>query len=251
MINKQILLNWIPASYLISDNFTPEKSLFFLHWWWQDKSSFQKIYKLLDEKNISYIALDFPWFGSSAFPNYDWEITDYVEFTKDFIKRMGLNKPILVWHSFWWRVSIILWSDNDYVNINKLILIWAAWIKSKTNKYRNAITKTWKLFFSIPWLQWIWDKIKLKIWSRDYINSWRLKNIFLNVLNKDLTPLLEKIKYPTLLLRWLNDTETPVADWILMSNTIPNSKIKIFEQWTHFVHDEFPEEIFEEIEKFI
>lgn len=250
METKQVLLDWILTSYLISDNFNLENSLFFLHWWGQSKSSFSKIYKILDEKSISYIALDFPWFGSSAFPDFDWEITDYADFTKDFIKRIWLVKPTLIWHSFWWRVCIILWS-SEYDNINKLVLIWAAWIKQKTNKIRYYISKAWKLFFSIPWLNWIWEKIKNKVWSSDYINSWRLKQIFINTINKDLTPLLQYVKYPTLLLRWLKDTETPVADGILMNNTIDDTKIKIFEHWTHFVHDEFPNEVFEEIEKFI
>lgn len=251
MQNKQVLLNWIITSYLTSDNFSPEKSLFFLHWWGQNKSSFQKIYKLLDEKNISYIALDFPWFGGSSFPSFDWKITDYADFTKDFIKRIWLVKPTLVWHSFWWRVCIILWSSESYENIDKLVLIWAAWIKPRTNKLKSVVTKTWKLFFSIPWLKWIWDKIRSKIWSRDYINSWRLKNIFLNTIKEDLTPLLEKIKFPTLLIRWLKDTETPIADWILMSNVIDDAKLKVYDNWTHFVHVEFPKDIFNDINKFI
>jgi pimeloyl-ACP methyl ester carboxylesterase len=250
MQTKQFLLNWILISYLTSDNFNPEKSLFFLHGWQQDKSSFNKIYKLLDEKDISYIAIDFPWFWWSDFPKFDWTIYDYTEFIEDFIKRIGLVKPTLVWHSFWWRVCIVMWS-SQYENINKLILIWAAWIKPETNKLRHIVTKAWKLVFSIPWLQWIWYAIKSKIWSRDYVNSGRLKNIFLNTINDDLTPLLEKIKYPTLLLRGLDDTETPVADGILMNNTIDDTKIRIFEHWTHFVHDEFPKEITLEIEKFI
>ncbi len=250
MQTKQFLLNWILTSYLTSDNFNPEKSLFFLHGWGQDKSSFNKIYKLLDEKNISYIALDFPWFGASDFPKIDWKISDYAEFIQDFINRIWLIKPTLVWHSFWWRICIILWSSN-YENLDKLVLIWAAGIKPKTNILKYAIAKTWKLFFSIPWLQWIWDKIKSKVWSRDYLNSWNLKQIFLNTINEDLTPYLQYINHKTLLLRWLNDLETPVADWILMNNMIKSSRIKIFEHWTHFLHDELPEEVVEEIEKFI
>lgn len=249
MQTKQILLNWIITSYLISDNFDPKKSLLFLHGRWQSKTSFEKIYKLLDEKHTPYIAFDLPWFWWSDFPKYDWQITDYAEFTEDFIKRIWLIKPVLIWHSFWWRICIIL--GSRYENIDKIVLIWAAWIKPKKNIFKYALSKTWKALFSIPWLQWMWDIIKAKVWSRDYINSWRLKNIFLNAINNDLKSLLPNIKYPTLLLRWLHDTETPVADWIFMSNTIENAKIKIFEHWTHFVHDELPKEVFEEIEKFI
>lgn len=251
MINKQVLLNWILTTYLTSDDFNPEKCLLFLHGRWNDKTSFQEIYKLLDEKKISYIALDFPWFWWSGFPNFDWSVYDYAEFIQDFIKRLELVKPILVWHSFWWRICIILWSAEAYDNIDKLILIWSAWIKPKTSKLKLAIVKTWKTLFSIPWLKWIWNKIKNKIWSSDYINAWRMKNIFLKTINDDLSHLFEKIKYPTLLIRWLNDTETPVADGILMSNTIDNAKLKVYNNWTHFVFQEFPNDVFQDIEKFI
>ncbi|MFA5917815.1 MAG: alpha/beta hydrolase [Candidatus Gracilibacteria bacterium] len=250
MQTKQFLLNGILTSYLTSDNFNPEKSLFFLHGWGQDKSSFNKIYKLLDEKNISYIALDFPGFGASDFPKVDWKISDYAEFTKDFINRIGLVKPVLVGHSFGGRICIILGSSN-YENLDKLVLIGAAGIKPKINILKYAIAKTGKLFFSIPGLQGIGDKIKSKVGSRDYVNSGKLKQIFLNTINEDLTPYLQYINCKTLLLRGLNDTETPVADGILMNNIIKNSRIKIFENGTHFLHDELPEEIVEEIEKFI
>lgn len=251
MQTKQILLNWILTTYLTSDDFNPEKCLLFLHGRWNDKMSFLEIYKLLDEKNISYIAIDFPWFWWSGFPNFDWSVYDYAEFIQDFIKRLELVKPTLIWHSFWWRICIILWSAEAYDNIDKIILIWSAWIKPKINKLKLAIVKTWKTIFSIPWLKWVWDKIKQKIWSRDYLNSWRMKNIFLKTINDDLTHLFEKIKYPTLLIRWLLDSETPVADGILMSNTIDNAKLKIYDNWTHFVHQEFPNDVFQDIEKFL
>ncbi len=249
MQQKQILINWNITSYLCSDNFDPKKSLLFLHGWWQSKLSFEKIYKILDKKNISYIALDFPWFWTSGIPKNNWWVHDYADFTKDFIENLELEKPILVWHSFWWRVCIILgWI---YENLSKIVMIWAAWIKAKTNKLNYLFTKTWKAIFSIPGFKWIWNKIKNKVWSRDYLNAWKLKIIFLNVVNKDLTDLLLYIKFPTLLIRWLKDEETPVADWIKMDKMIKDSKLKIFDKWTHFVFQEFPEEVWEEIEKFI
>lgn len=251
MQNKQCLLNWLITSYITSDNFDNEKSLLFLHWRGQNKLSFEKIYKFLDFKNISYIALDFPWFWSSSFPDFDWQVSDYANFTKNFITKTSLKKPILIWHSFWWRVCLILGSEKDYDNIDKIIMIWWAWIKPKINKLKLYIIKTWKFIFSTPWLKKIWEKIKKNIWSRDYLASWKMKNIFLNAINKDLTNLLQKIKYPTLLLRGEKDTETPLKDWILMNEKIKNSKLKVFENKTHFVHQEIPKEIFEEIDKFI
>lgn len=249
MKNQKIIINWILTSYITSNNFDLQKSILFLHGWGQNKESFEKIYSVFGEKWISYIWLDFPGFWLTDFPPDDWDIYDYANFTKDFIEKIWLKKPVLVWHSFGWRVWLLIWSD--YKNIQKLILIWAAWIKPETNQSRDILTKIWKIVFSLPWLKWVWEKIKSKIWSRDYLNSWRLKQIFLKVINEDLRKYLSQIKIETLLIRWDKDEETPVLDWELMNNLIPNSKLKVFPNATHFVFQELSKEVSKEILDFI
>lgn len=249
MKSNKIILNGILTSYITSPSFDSQKSLLFLHGWWQNAMSFEKIYSNLDKAWISYVWLDFPWFWMSDFPDENWWIKDYANFVKDFITKLWLNKPVLVWHSFWWRVWIIIWSSFE--NMAKIVLIWSAWIKPKVNKLRLILTKLWKIIFSLPWLKSIWNKIKTNISSRDYLNSWKLKQIFLNTINEDLTHLLPKIKYETLLIWWYNDKETPLKDWELMNKLIKDSKLKVFKEWSHFVFQEFSEEITNEILNFI
>lgn len=249
MKTKKIIVNWILISYINSDNFNLQKSILFLHGWGQDKMSFEKIYSILDENWVSYIWLDFPGFWMSDFPASDFSIFDYANFTNDFIDKIWLVKPVLLWHSFWWRICIILWSS--FKNISKIVLIWAAWIKPKVNKIRLIITNIWKIMFSLPWLKWIWNKIKARVWSLDYQNSWKLKQIFLNTINEDLKPLLSKIKYQTFLIRGEKDTETPMQDWEIMNKLIPNSKLKIYVDGTHFVFQENSVSVASEILEFI
>lgn len=249
MNHQKTILNWLSTSYCTSKNISKDGSLLFLHWWWQNYQSFEKIYKILDKNNISYIWLDFPGFGMTDFPKTDFEIFDYANFTRDFIEKLDLKNPTLVGHSFGWRVSIILWAD--YENIDKIVLIWAAWVKLKWSPNRQKIVKIAKIIFSPPGLSKIWEKIKNKFSSRDYLRAWKLKNIFLKVINTDLTEYLPKINKTTLLLRWLQDTETPLSDWELMNKLIPDSNLEIWENWTHFVFQEYPEEIAEKIIEFI
>jgi len=242
MKKKQILINNSCISYCQSEYFDANNCLLFLHWWWQDYNSFSKIYKNLDKfKKTSYIWIDFPGFWWSVLESKNMSIYDYADFTIKFIKKLKLIKPSIIWHSFWWRVNIVLWSNYD--NLNKIILIWAAGIKPKTSLIKKIIVKTWKIIFSIPGLMLIWNILKNKIWSTDYINSGNLKNIFLNVINEDLTNLLDRISYKTLLIWWKNDKETPILDWELMNRLIKKSKLKTFNNWTHFVFQEYSKEI--------
>lgn len=249
MNHQKIILNWLSISYCTSQNFSKDCSLLFLHGWGQNYQSFEKIYSILDENNISYIWLDFPGFGMSDFPKTDFWIEDYADFTNDFIKKIELKELSLVWHSFGWRVSIILWTKIE--NISKIILIWAAWIKPKWNPNREKIVSIAKIIFSLPGLSKIWEKLKNKFSSRDYLRAWKLKNIFLKVINTDLTNYLPKINKETLLLRWAKDSETPLSDWELMNKLIPNSKLEVWGNWTHFVFQEYPEEIAEKIMEFV
>lgn len=249
MISQKTILNWLSTSYCTSENLSKEGSLLFLHWWGQTYKSFESIYKILDENNISYVWLDFPGFGMTDFPKTDFEIFDYADFTHDFIEKLELKNPTLIWHSFGWRVSIILGAKSE--NIDKIILIWRAWIKPKWNPNREKIVALAKIIFSLPGLGKIGEKLKNKFSSRDYIRAGKLKNIFLKVINTDLTQYLPKINKQTLLIRWAQDMETPLSDWELMNKLIPNSKLKVYETWTHFVFQEFSTEVSNDIIEFI
>ncbi len=248
-MNKQnVIVDWLKTEYIKSNNFNKDNSILFLHWRMQDWNSFDSILKILDEKKISFVSLSLPWFWWSDIPKKDFDIYDYTDFVNNFVNKIGLISPSVIWHSFGWRIWIILWSQYK---INNLILIWSAWIKPKTSKVRLFIVKTWKVFFSIPWLKSVWNIIRKKIWSDDYISSWRLKNIFLKTINEDLQYLFPKIIIPTLLIWWSKDTQTPLEDAKIMHRNIKKSKIEIFEDSAHFVFQEKPIEISDLILKFV
>ncbi|MDD5213372.1 MAG: alpha/beta hydrolase [Candidatus Gracilibacteria bacterium] len=249
MIAQKTILNGLSTSYCISENFSKENSLLFLHGWGQTYKSFESIYKILDENNISYVGLDFPGFGMTDFPKTDFEIFDYANFTSDFIEKLELKNPTLIGHSFGGRVSIILGAKSE--NIEKIILIGAAGIKPKGNPNREKIVSIAKAFFSLPGLSKIGEKLKDKFSSRDYLRAGKLKNIFLKVINTDLTEYLPKINKQTLLIRGDLDAETPISDGKLMNKLIPDSKLKVYKNGTHFVFQEFSTEVSNDIIEFI
>lgn len=249
MKQKKIIVENSVVSIVESSNFDPKKTLIFLHWWQQNALCFEKIFQILEEKNISFLSLDLPWFWGTPLVNKNWHIEDYGRFVIKIIQKLEIKKPILVGHSFWWRISIFI--ASFYENIEKIILIGSAGIKKKYNPFYFFTLKIAKYIFNIPLITKIWEKVKNKLRTRDYKNSWVMKQIFLNAIGNDLQKYMLQIKIPALLIWWEKDTETPINEAKIINEKIKNSSLKIIPLWTHFVYEEFPEEVAKYILNFI
>ena len=164
------------------------------------------------------------------------EIDDEVE---DFAKEQGIEAPSLVGHSFGGRISIIFASRNK---ATRVVLVDAAGIKPKRPfKYYYKV-------YTFKFLKWlcntflpknkaaaIIEKRRRGAGSADYNNaSPKMRAILSKVVNEDLTPLLCKIKAPTLLF-WGNlDTATPLDDAKKMERLIPDAGLVIAHGTGHF-----------------
>lgn len=241
MKSSQSIILWNVVHYYQSEKFSKKSPLVFLHGWGQNGACFKKIFKILDEKNISYIALDLPWFGKTPLKNEQMHIEDYGHFVEAFIEKFELIHPLLIWHSFGGRICIYLWSY--YTNISKIILIWSAGLKSKQNYLKLAIIKSGKYIFKIPGLKTLWVKIRNAAISEDNKNAGKMAKIFMHTINNDLKKYMVKIKIPTLLIRWENDDQTPLSEAQIINSQITDSKLHIIKKGTHFVYDEFPDTV--------
>jgi len=249
MKKKKLILDGLCIEYIESDTLNLNNCIVFLHGWMQDCHSFSLICEELDQNDISFISLSFPWFWSSDIPKTVWGVEEYKDFVVHFLEKLNIKSPMIIWHSFGGRIWILLWADNQ--NISKLVLMWAAWIKPKINYIRLGIVKAWKIFFNIPWLRFIGKKIKNKVSSVDYNSAWKLKDIFLKVINKDLSEYIKQIQVPTLLIWWEKDTETPLFDWEMMQKNIIHSKLLTYKDGAHFVFQEFSNKVTKNILDFL
>ena len=104
MQKKQILIEGKILTYYTStrpvSRDRSQSSLVFLHGWMQDGKSFEKIFKILEEKNIPYISLDLPGFGSSQLIHDNMSIDEYSQVVIKVIEKLQLEKPVLLGHSF-------------------------------------------------------------------------------------------------------------------------------------------------------
>lgn len=247
MQQKQILIDGSILSY-IQYGAIKTDTLLFLHGWMQNKDSFESIFKILEQKNISYISLDLPGFWGSWLIHDAMTIEEYGHVVQEFIEKKNLTNPILVWHSFWGRISVYLWSF--YENISKIILIGAAGIAPKMNPLYLLIVKTGKYLTNLPWLKYIWAQLKSRVSGADYKGAGNMIQIYKNTISNDLQEYMRQISFPTLMIWGKDDDQVPLSEANIMKNTIKNSELHILDG-SHFIHQENPQKCSELILDFI
>ena len=212
--------------------------VFLLHGWGCSSAIFAHLQQVLSQAYKVY-NFDFPGFGASDEPATVWGTEEYTRMVEDFAKEQGIEAPSLVGHSFGGRISIIFASRNK---ATRVVLVDAAGIKPKRPfKYYYKV-------YTFKFLKWlcntflpknkaaaIIEKRRRGAGSADYNNaSPKMRAILSKVVNEDLTPLLCKIKAPTLLF-WGNlDTATPLDDAKKMERLIPDAGLVIAHGTGHF-----------------
>lgn len=244
-----------------------------------------------ENTDFKIIIPDLLGFGKSDEPDENWSIDNYVEFVDKFIEKVTcekkgfelvknilkninlnrglapvvtgakpLRKFILIGHSFGGQIAI-KYAMKYPEKINELILTGAAGIKHKLTakqKMLFILAKSGKLIFSLPVINIfkipiykLFSKIARQRKKDYYCASPKMKEIMKNVLAEDLTPILDKIKVPTLLVWGKLDNSTPLSDGKLMNEKIENSELVIFDDANHSLPYQKPEEFARIVEEFI
>ena len=183
------------------------KDVILLHGWGQNIEMMKPLGDILKDR-FRITILDFPGFGKSSEPKEAWNIEMYSEFLEEFIKKVGIKKPIVIGHSFGGRVAIRYSSRNS---IEKLILFGSPCIRIQENL--PLYVKVLKALKKMPGLNQFGEYMKKYIGSRDYkMASGVMRETLVNVVNEDLSKYAREIEEPTLLIWGENDTEAPLSD---------------------------------------
>jgi pimeloyl-ACP methyl ester carboxylesterase len=250
-MDSTIILNDIIINYQVSGKGKP---MILLHGWGCDYHIFDKIITFL-EKSFQVYAIDLPGYGKSATPTVVWGTQQYADIVRTFIETLGIEKPIILGHSFGGRTALALAAEFD---IPKLILVGSAGITPK---------RSWKYYYkvySFKFLKKIAEILptqyeqKLKGYflnktaSADYKNaSPILRGILSKVVNEDLKYLMPKIKSSTLLIFGEKDTATPVEDGKTMEKLIPDAGLVVMKNCGHYCFLEKMPEFLIIIDKFL
>ncbi|MDE6294004.1 MAG: alpha/beta hydrolase [Clostridiales bacterium] len=167
----------------------------FLHGWGGGIKSFAGAYKSVRDLGISCVNFAFP----KVVPN-GWGVYEYAACVRDFLLEQGIDRPIIVGHSFGGRVAIILAAQGL---AQKIILVDSAGLKPKFSlkkkiriaRYRHRVK---------------YGKSLDGFGSADYNNvSADMRNVFVRIVNTHLDKLLPYIKCETLIFWGKRDRDTP------------------------------------------
>lgn len=214
------------------------RPLILMHGWGCDHTTVRSIAATAAQTHTVY-NMDFPGFGGSQEPAEVWGVELYTRLIEDLVRKEGLERPVLIGHSFGGRVSILYASRNE---VDKVVLVDAAGIKPKRSlKYYlkvysfKAGKRFWELLLGKEKAQERVDRMRAKRGSSDYAGaSPMMRRILSKVVNEDLTDRLPLISAPTLLIWGENDTATPLADAKKMSRLIPGSGLVSFPGCGHY-----------------
>lgn len=214
-----------------------------LHGWGSSSTKWVSVARLLKNKGFQVIIPDLPGFGLSCEPQQPWSVSDYATFVQEFAKKLTLNNFILIGHSFGGRVAVKL-SLQIPKQIKKTILVAPAGIKHKKTTRQKIASTLGKIGKGIPKFpgSQIFKKLIYRLsGSYDYFKaSPMMKKVMQKVVAEDLTPSLEKIKVPVLLIWGKKDKITPLEDARLMHKKIPNAQLVIIPDAGHGIHLEKP-----------
>jgi len=225
------------------------KTLFILHGWQSSKEKWDRVKEHLEKSGIRVIVPDLPGFKEENKINKPWNISDYVEWFERLINDQ--DKFFLLGHSFGGRVSIKFAARNPE-RLKGLILVSSAGIKKKIPGLLKFVKKL-RFFSFLPGYNFFRKLFyRFILGKTDYLLAkGNLRETFKNVINEDLTPYLEKIKVPTLIIWGEKDRTTPISDAYLMKEKIKGSRLEILENIGHTPYLENPKVLSQKIKDFV
>lgn len=205
-------------------------SIVLLHGWGQNIQMMQMLGEPFKDK-YRIIIVDFPGFGSSPEPKEVMDVDGYTKIIEELLKKLKVENPILIGHSFGGRVSVKYASRNK---VKKLILLSPA---LRGHDKRGLKTKVLKFMKTVPGIKNLESWAKNHIGSRDYkAASPIMKQVLVKTVNEDLSKDAIKIKAPTILIYGDMDDEVPEEDTKEYEKLIDDCGLIMYEGCTHYAY---------------
>ncbi len=198
-----------------------------LHGWGGNHESMLCVAKRL--KGVKCIIPDLIGFGVSPHPDYALKVDDYVNAVIEMLDKERISRACFICHSFGARIGIKLAAQYNE-RVSGLILTGAAGIKPRRKPmyYIKVFSYKVKKRFGIS---------TKNAGSSDYqALSDCMKGTFINVVNEDLTPYLNRITTDTLIVQGERDTETPMYMAEIMNRRILSSSLIVLKGVGHFAY---------------
>ncbi len=207
------------------------KEIVLLHGWGQNIEMMRPIGDSLC-KDYHITIIDLPGFGESDELKTVWSLYDYVECIHELLKELGINKPVLIGHSFGGKISLLYGSKYS---VEKMILFGSPF-KKEIQKI-SMKTKVLKQLKKVPGLNKFENIVKKHVGSTDYRNaSPIMRQVMVEHVNLDITEEVKKIKCPTLLVWGTLDEAVSLERAHELEELIPNAGLVEYEGCTHYAY---------------
>ena len=251
---KKLLIDGLEINYKTAGS---GPAILILHGWGGSSDSWAKVQESLSTE-FKVICPDLPGFGKTNTPALPWKLNDYLDFVLKFSSEIGMDKFILIAHSFGGRISIKLAAEHPD-KIIKMVLTAPAGLKVRPNlktKVIFLIAAAGNIIFSLKPLRvfknWTRDLFYFFIRKGDYAKANEtMKETMKNVLSEDLLSYLNQIKTKTLIIWGKKDKMVPLEHAYILHRSIENSELRIFDKVGHSPHLEVPERLINIIKSFI
>ena len=224
-----------------------EKNLVILHGWGRALNEWVPIAKSISGYTVT--LLDLPGFGLSEGADEALDTYGYTKLVKEFLRKIEINKCVLVGHSFGGRIATIIAAENPEM-IEKLVLVDSGGIEIKSVKIRAKIV-FYKVFLK-PIKKLIPKGVRRLYGSSDYrVLSGILRQSFIKIVNQDLRYLFSRIKVPVLVLWGSNDRVLPVSYVKIYRSLIMQAGIRIIWEADHRPYITKPKEFLQILKEYI
>ena len=215
---------------------TQNPVLILLHGWGQNSGMMTPLAKKF-LNNYYVISLDLPGFGQSPSPSTIRNVEDYADMLNNFLKKLHIQAPIIIGHSFGGRIALLYASKYSAKTI---ILIASPFRPEKINFLDRSLIYLTKKINKFPLLKNIIPKLKNFFGSEDYKNaSPVMRQILVKTVSQDLSPFFKKINCPVLIIWGAKDTTVPVSESEILHQELSKftfSHLEIIPHTGHFVY---------------
>ncbi len=249
MQERQILIKNLQVNYKIFGQGNP---MVVLHGWGSKSDRWEKVAEELIKRNLQIIIPDLPGFGQSQEPGQAWSLDGYVGWVKEFCDKLPeLNNGFyLLGHSFGGTLAAKFTIKYNQ-NVKKLFLVAASCVRTVTfsKKAMMSISRLFKVFYFFPFYETFrkyFYKFILRKSDYPYVSG-IMKEIYLKVIEEDLSQKLLFIKVPTTIIWGDKDDWTPIEYAHIINGKIPHSKLIVIPGAGHNLHVHSPEILAEKI----
>ena len=218
--------------------------MLFLHGYLSSKEAFTAQIEYFS-RFFRVTAFDFLGFGHSKKLTEPFSVSDYAAWTKETLSLLGVEKPIIVAHSFGARVAVKLASEYP-LTVEKMLLTGAAGVIMKRGFSYRAKVKAYRLVkrFAPKFAE-------KRFGSKEYrALSPVMRESYKKIVNEDLRKDAARVCCPILFVTGEEDCTTPLRETQAYLQAVQNGKIRVM-QGGHFAFAEHPIEFNLILEEFI